>query len=201
MSSTNRGGKRSPADYYPTPGWCVHRLLEEVDLPGGHWLEPAGGEGAIIDAVSAVRDDVAWSAVEIRDECRPGLLARTGRGRVRIGDFVTQPGRKRFDVIITNPPFSMAEEFVRASLSRADHVVMLLRLNFLASAGRAELMRQHPPGVYVLPNRPSFDGKGTDSIEYAWFHWRGESREVGQVRVLSTTSAVERRPALAVAAS
>lgn len=37
-------------------------------------------------------------------------------------------------------------------------------------------MRSHTPDIYVLPNRPSFSGKGTDSIEYAWFVWRKENK-------------------------
>ena len=32
MSSTNRGGQRSEADFYPTPAWLVDRLLEAGDL-------------------------------------------------------------------------------------------------------------------------------------------------------------------------
>ena len=100
---------------------------------------------------------------------------------------------QRFDVVITNPPFSDAEAFLRRSLELADHVVLLLRLNFLASAKRAELMRERAPDVYVLPNRPSFDGKGTDSIEYAWFHWPARRRRSGRIQVLPCTPASERR--------
>jgi len=40
MSSTNRGDQRSPTDFYGTPGRCVHRLLECLELPGGYWFEP-----------------------------------------------------------------------------------------------------------------------------------------------------------------
>lgn len=194
MSSTNRGGKRSPADYYPTPAWCVHRLLDErLFLPGKHWHEPCAGDGAIIRAVNE-RREVEWSATELREECRADLEPLTPRG-LTIGDFTqaAYPPAK-YDVIITNPPFSIARQIIEASLERALVVVALLRLNFLASEKRADLMRTNAPDVYVLPNRPSFTGEGTDSIEYAWFVWGSHRRRNwGFVKVLAPTPAAERR--------
>ena len=48
----------------------------------------------------------------------------------------------------------------------------LLRINFLGSQKRYDFWQQFPPdGLYVLSKRPSFTGKGTDSIDYAWFVW------------------------------
>lgn len=197
MSSTNRGGKRTPADYYPTPAWCVHRLLEAVAFPGGRWLEVAAGDGAIIRAASERRTDVEWTALELREECKAPLAALTGsRRRVRIGDFLDLEPAKlgdRFDLAITNPPYSLGMEMVRHSLGFADQVAMLLRLNFLASAERAPFMHQHAPDVYVLPNRPSFSGRGTDSIEYAWFVWHPrKKRRAGKLTVLPLTPKAER---------
>jgi len=113
---------------------------------------------------------------------------------VRADFLAWDPGPRRFDVALTNPPFSLARPFVEHARGMADHVVMLLRLNFLASAGRAPWMRQDAPDVYVLPNRPSFTGKGTDSIDYAWFHWGPQVRSQGALRVLRPLPASERRP-------
>lgn len=187
MSATNRGGHRSPADFYATPAWCVERLLEAVELPGGKWLEPAAGDGAIVRA--AGRDDVSWDLWELRDSERPALKRSAPRASVRIGDFLAAAregdlGEARYDVAITNPPFRLAQEFIDACLGCADTVVMLLRLNYLASKARWGFMSTHTPDVYVLPNRPSFTGGGTDSIEYAWFVWGREPRSEGRVKVL-----------------
>lgn len=200
MSSTNRGSQRSPADFYPTPAWCVARLLETVSLPGGRWLEPCAGDGDIIRACSALRDDLTWSAAELREACRPALRAATGApDRVRIGDLFDAGDWIQAQspaVIITNPPFRLAREVLDFSLNRGATVALLLRLNFLASASRAELMRRFPPDVHVLPNRPSFVGGGkTDSVEYAWFVWPGGgvSRPAGRLSVLAPTPLAERR--------
>ena len=80
MSSTNRGGKRQDLDVYPTPAWVVDRLLEVVDFPGGRWLEPCAGDGAIMRAVNAWRADVRWDACELRAECTPALDASPVEG-------------------------------------------------------------------------------------------------------------------------
>ena len=79
------------------------------------------------------------------------------------------------DVIITNPPFSLAMEFLNKSLAVTTEkgiVIMLLRLGFMASKKRYEFMKENPPtDLYILHKRPSFTGKGTDSQEYAWCIW------------------------------
>ena len=225
MSSTGRGGKRRPSDYYPTPSWCVFRLLEELfpapeGLPGqvglpyaGQWVEPCAGNGAIIRACQDWMDrcphqwfDVGWTANELpgpdyREQHR--ALRAAGATETQLRDCLTWvpvAQRGRFDVCLTNPPYSQAEAFVRWGLANASTTIMLLRLGFLATAQRCELMRTYTPDVYVLPNRPSFT-RGTpgtvgrtDSADYAWFVWRQPGmRRAGSIKVLRNTSIEERR--------
>lgn len=193
MSSTNRGAERRPDDFYSTPAWAVHRLLEACPLPAGRWLEPCAGTGAIMHAVDAVRLDVEWSAVELREEERPKLLATTPR--VRIGDYLAESPGLRFDVLLTNPPFSLMVEFLERALCDAAYVVMLGRLAFLETAQRAPLFHAAQPDVYVLPDRPSFTNGPTDSCAYAWFVWPPDRlRSTGTVRVLAPTPLHVRRP-------
>lgn len=203
MSSTNRGGKRSAADNYPTPAYCVHRLLEDPfareHLPSGRWLEPGAGDGAIIRAASQIRSDIEWTALEIREECRPVLTDVVGpRGTVTIEDFLApsfvSTVETPYRVVCGNPPFSLAQEFIERGMEVAEVVVLLLRTNYLSSARRCEFMRTYAPDTYNLPNRPSFRGQGTDSIEYAWFLWpKDRKRQTGLLRVLGSTPITERR--------
>lgn len=189
MSATGRGAARQTADAYYTPAWCVERLLERVRLPGGRWLDPAAGEGAIVRAVNALRTDVRWSAVELREECAPPLRALVGPGSMHIANFLELGLSLASErVIITNPPYSLAREFVEACLPSGAFVVMLLRLNWLGTAERAEWLRGRIPDVYVLPDRPSFVAGGTDATEYAWMVWPpfGERRD-GRLEILATT--------------
>ena len=83
----------------------------------------------------------------------------------------------KYDIVISNPPFMLAEEFVRQSLEwcrEGGYVVMLLRLNFFGSMKRFPLFKELPPiRCYVHHKRISFTEDGvTDSVEYAHFVWK-----------------------------
>lgn len=193
MSATGRSEVRRADDFYETPAWCVRRFLEAVELPAGRWLEPAVGGGAIVRAVNSYARPLpdrapTWDCLDARSN-------RYGD----VGDFLALAESMRqlpkWDVAITNPPYSFAIEFIVAMLPLAHHVAVLTRLNFLAGAGRREFFATEPPDVYVLPNRPSFTEDGrTDATEYAWLHWgprRGNPR--GRWKILAGTSMEERK--------
>lgn len=187
MSATNRGAERRADDFYETPGWCVWRLLETLPLPlRGMWLEPCAGNLAIVGAVNGFEGyGPTWTTNDIR-------LESSANFHFNFLDY--DLAQARWDVVITNPPFSLAAEFIRHALPLAPWVVMLLRLNFLGSAKRSAFFRKEMPDVYVLPNRPSFTEDGrTDATEYAWMVWTPErGRTRGALEVLAETPAEER---------
>lgn len=155
MSATNRGAVKQLNDYYPTPNYTVDSLLEVMDLSSiQSFLEPCKGNGIIYDKIKVT----IKTYCEISDEIPK--------------DYLTTVYNK-FDLIITNPPFSIAQEFLEKSLSESDCVCYLLRLNFLGSAKRKVLWNKigTPNKLLILSKRPSFTGKGTDATEYAWFCW------------------------------
>lgn len=195
MSSRVAKEKRLGGEHesYPTPSWCVDRLLEECSLPPGRWLEPSAGDGAIIRAVNARIPDVEWTACEIRREEHAGLEPLCAEVR---GDFFDFTPVTRFDVALMNPPYSMASQFIGHALKHADVVVALLRLNYLESERRAaQLRKQMPSEILVLPNRPAFVNGRTDSCAYAWFLWDCVTRSESELVLLNTTSAEERKRA------
>lgn len=168
------------------------------------WYEPCVGEGAIVEAVNLHReagsDPISWQLSDIRPEACAAVKKHWPYYELEQRSAL-DPCVQTWDepsVVITNPPFNIAWELLHHLLKTFPHahVVLLMRLNFLASDGRADFMRQFAPDVYVLPNRPSFRGGGkTDSIEYAWMHWSPvpRKREEGIYRVLPVTSLEERR--------
>ncbi len=186
MSATGRGTERRADDFYATPPWCVEALLKRCDLPGGLWLEPTAGNGAIAAEVLRHRRDVRWHLNELREEEAEGLRRlqaehdnNSDAESVTTGDFLTMPMRHiGYSVVLSNPPFSLALPVIQYAMVMAPIVVMLLRINFLASQKRAEWMREHTPSIYVLPRRPSFTGAGTDATEYAWFVWDSQPAKV-----------------------
>jgi hypothetical protein len=200
MSSTKKNSKnRIDNDYYPTPDWCVNRLLDELSLPSGKWLEPAAGDGAVIRAVNkSYKRPLTWTASELQDKFKSDLEALVDPSQVHMESFFEAGLNKEFNVVITNPPFSKALEFIKKSIElEPEYVCMLLRLNFMGSGERSDYLREHTPDIYVLPNRPSFNGKGTDSIEYAWFVWRAHNlygrTGSGTIKILKDTPKEQRK--------
>jgi hypothetical protein len=154
MSATNRGAKRRDNDCYPTPLPAIDALLPYIQIaPGTIFLEPCKGkEERILQRIP----------------CDMRLWCELAEGV----DYLTTPA-SGIDLIITNPPFALALEFLQKSLTEAATVIYLLRLNFLGSQKRRPFWRANRPShVLVLAERPCFTGDGkTDSIEYAWFCW------------------------------
>jgi hypothetical protein len=181
----------------------VHRFLEHPDCPlvPGRWLDPNAGEGSLIRGARSFRgirqDMITWDAVEIRDEAQAQLASCLDVGSARIrGDFLKTRasdyvGGTMWSAVLTNPAFNVAEETLRHARALAPRatIAFLMRVNFLAGHERSEFMRNHVPDVFVLPNRPGFQAKGTDSCEYAWmvFPPLPVIRTVGALHILKTT--------------
>jgi hypothetical protein len=157
-------------DAYYTP-WRLadaicKRLAEHID-PRGVW-DPCCGDLAFVEAAFK-----AWGA-------RPRLIHFTGTDLPEY-DFLkadvpfepTQP-----DLIVSNPPYLLAEQFVHRALSLlpdGGHLAFLLRLSFLCGQKRVESLWSKSGLRYLMPiaPRPSFtpDGK-TDASEYGLFVWQ-----------------------------
>lgn len=181
MTDDGRGLTPRAAEYFPTPRWVVSRLLEARDLPGGAWIEPCVGEGAIVSAVDSIRSDVAWTANDIRD-----VSPRDEYRAHWKGDFATFSDPRAFwDVGITNPPFSKALGIANAMLRYCDAVAMLAPLAWASGNERLSLMRSAPCDVLVLPDRP------WDFVRVcAWFCWPTQGHGF---RILESTPLAERK--------
>jgi hypothetical protein len=154
MSSTNRGAKRQPQDSYDTPLYSLQALLWALnDTSPYTLLEPCRGGRVIFDNVSAL--EKFWC------EITEGI------------DYFSEPHRA--EMIITNPPYLLATEFIEKSLEESPFVAYLLRLNFYGTVKRYEWWKDRmPTHTLVLSKRPSFVHGRTscqDSCEYAWFVW------------------------------
>jgi hypothetical protein len=177
MSSTNRSNRvTNPDDFFRTPAACVDLILPFLPTAGSV-LEPCAGDGAIVAALRARGVDCV-DAIEI-DEDRAAKVRAIG-GDVLCSDALGPEAagiwQAAHGLILTNPPFSLAMEFVELALaSQRPHrgtSAFLLRLSWLASSKRAAFHRENPSDVYVLSRRPSFTGDGkSDSTDYAFFVW------------------------------
>jgi hypothetical protein len=83
------------------------------------------------------------------------------------------------ECICTNPPYRFAADFVRHALALCPRAIFLLRLAFLESVGRSDILDGGKLAhVYVFRNRLPMmhrDGwtgpRATSAIPFAWFCW------------------------------
>lgn len=173
MSSTTKKRADRGLDHYRTPSWCVEAIAPH--LPRVPALDPCCGDGAILDALHAS----GWAIEHLDgweiDRERADVAQRKGYG-VTLGDALAADHEWWSpQLVVMNPPFFAAEEFVRKALDETREtrgtVAALLRLAFLEGKARAAFHREHPSDVFALSKRPSFTGGGTDSCAYAWLIW------------------------------
>jgi hypothetical protein len=151
-------------DFFPTPKWATHALINNERFDGDIW-ESACGNGAMSDVLDLTGRPVISSDLYERGYGEPGV------------DFLTSA--RRADNIVTNPPYNAAEGFVRSGVKLAGRkFALLLRLAFLEGANRANtIFAETPPArVWVFSERITFypagavqQGSGTTA--YAWFVW------------------------------
>jgi hypothetical protein len=164
--------KDSPDDF-PTPPWATRGLIEHIigggpkSLSDQTCLEPACGAGHMAKVLKEYFRSV-WSSDAYH----------YGYGKVR--DFVGEPyPENSFDWVVTNPPFRLAEDFVRLSLPVARKgVAILARTVFLESVGRYQgIFRVAPPTKFAqfVERVPMVRGrlyiKATTATGYAWLVW------------------------------
>lgn len=194
MSATNRGSKREINDFYPTPAWCVERLLDRLPQLRrvGSIIEPCVGDGAILKAMKLPSFFINSGNIAGVDVNRAPIGHVWRHYREDFRSFVRSD--YKYDLAITNPPFDIALEILQAALRISRRTVFLFRLNFLGSAKRHPFFSQNMPDIYILPNRPSFVKGTTDNCEYAWFDWPNTSvkRREGSIELLRLTPKADR---------
>lgn len=137
-------------------------------------LEPGAGSGNIVRALRKY-GDFNIDAIEIREEERSTLEEISDR--VIIGNYMELELGKKYVLIIGNPPFNQAMDFVLKSFDNikpGGRIIFLLRTAFLESKDRFPFWQdpEHQlAGLYTLHQRPSFTGHGTDATSYSWFVW------------------------------
>lgn len=166
MSATRKRRADRGFDFYETPTPAVEAILPylpcAVDV-----LDPCAGRGAILSVLEKRGIGPSVRGFEIDPSHGP-------RANVGLRDALALDSWGGPALVVMNPPFVLALEFVERALvevRRGGTVAALLRLGFLESAKRVAFHGAHPSDVYVLARRPSFTGGRTDNAAYAWFLW------------------------------
>jgi hypothetical protein len=165
-------------DLYETPPCATRALIPFLDRDRVIW-EPACGPGAIVRELEA-----AGFSVHATDLVHYGLEGAFGE----IDFLMERPDRHMPDVIVTNPPFKLADEFTRHALTLASTVWIFQRLSWLEGAKRADLIEGHLDhillGIERLPmmHRDGWEGPklAASAMPFAWFRFEAQ-RPPGRV--------------------
>jgi hypothetical protein len=171
-------------DLYETPASAVHALLAAEPLPAGVVWEPACGPGAIVHVLRA-----AGHQVYATDLIDYGCPDSTGG----IDFLKQQSAPEDARTILTNPPFMHADEFVRHALTLVPRVILLLRLAFIETTGRSDILDDGQLArIYVFRNRLPMlhrDGwtgpRASSAMALAWFIWDRHHRGPIELRRIS----------------
>ena len=91
-------------------------------------------------------------------------------------DFVKDKQDFNFDLIITNPPYSLKNEFLKKAYEYGKPFALLLPLTALESKERQSLYEKYGIEILLLNKRINFEtpgGKGSSSwFATAWFCWK-----------------------------
>lgn len=158
---------RKPADLYPTPHAATVAAYKAMGLTSEDVIyEPACGRG-----------DISRILIRLGNRVVSTDLRETGYGFGGV-DFL-DPGfqPQGVEVLFTNPPFSLAEEFIRKAVQelKVRKVAMLLKSNYWNAAGRLKLWDDcTPTGFYPCTWRLPFLKKerGNNPImDCDWWEW------------------------------
>lgn len=159
--SCNNLGQRKKSDFYETPYSITQQFLDREKLSGSI-LEPASGLGAIAKILRKNNYEITEKDLSLGD------------------DFLKE--NDKFDTIITNPPFSLAFEFIQKAKEVSNYFAFLLPLSYLHGKKRFDYIysdHNFPLSrIYVFTRYPMLgeilreDGKyNTGMMVYAWFVW------------------------------
>lgn len=166
---------RDPNDWYVEPYECSRALFDLEDFVGTVW-DPACGLGRILESAKNSGHKVIGSDIIHRSDYCDFQK-----------DFLTiQADEILFDNIVSNPPFNLAEQFVRHSLDLlpdGGKLGMILPMVWLSgfSMKRSWLPTSPLSKYYAISPRPSMPpgavidagvraGNGTK--DFAWFVWQ-----------------------------
>ena len=171
FSANNATGKRKKSDFYETPYSLTRKFLDAEEFDKSLTVcEPACGAGAISNI--------------LKERWKDGLVSAYDEET----NFLSETGN--YDYIVTNPPFSLAQEFIlKAKIVVNKKFALLLPLSYLHGKKRFDEIysdKEYPlKKVHVFTRYPMLgdklreDGKYTTGMMvYAWFVWeKGYSDE------------------------
>jgi len=167
-ASNHTKGERQNEDFYATDPYAIDVLCKEESFTGAIW-EPCCGSGHLSERLK--QHGYVVISTELMDR---------GYGITGL-DFFNQTSGVAPN-IITNPPYSNAQEFIEHALKLlpdGGKLALFLKLTFMEGKRRKKMFLENPPvRIYVSSSRilcaknGDFDQmrkQGGSAIAYAWY--------------------------------
>ena len=179
IAGGNPAHGRVPKDFYTTNPESVEQFIRRHyggNLPKGHYLEPCVATGNIAEVIRRHGSEV--TGIDIEDYGYPGTIVQ---------NFLDWKTDDLFDGVITNPPFMLAEEFIRKCIrltKEGGELAFIMKIQFLECEKRQKLFEDLPPKfVYVNARRTPFWAKNqkcdpktgkpwATTMCTAWYVWQ-----------------------------
>lgn len=147
-------------DYYPTPEMAIWPFLEKEEFVGTIW-ECACGDGAISRCLLKKYDQVIST----------DLIWRGYKGSISGVNFLQT--NLRIDNIVTNPPYSLKDQFVEKALQLVrNKAAMLLPKGYLDAKKRKDFVKTITR-IYNIGQPVNFSGK---KVAACWCVWDQQHR-------------------------
>lgn len=154
---------RQEGDFYPTPPEVTRVLIERYpQLKTARIWEPCAGDGAMKDVLEE------HGAFVLATDIDPQ------RADIRKFDFFDAKVKSLVRGIVTNPPFNIAEAFIRHAWLelQAPWMALVLKSTYWHSKNRQKLYAEcKPAAIHPLTWRPDFLGLGRPTMECQWCVW------------------------------
>lgn len=165
-------------DHFQTPPHALDPLWPYLPDKGGWVWDPACGKGNLVGAFRDRHYQIFSTDVE------KGFNFLTWRPEFPIEEI---------DYIVTNPPYSIKDEFLERAYDLGRPFAFLMPLTTLEGVKRQALFRRFGIEVVMMEKRINFEtpsGKGSSSwFATAWFTWG-----LGIGRDLTFTTSKEEAP-------
>ena len=175
--NTKRDKSKDYSDLYNTPEIALDKLMDFANLDKyQNILEPCNGIGKISKYLKSLGYNVYTNELyehnNIITNFKDDFLAPLEDVNFNLVNY---------DVIVTNPPYKLAKEFVLRGFEVAREQYLLLRLSFLEGQKRYQELfsKKHLKGVYIFTARISCsegieETPTANSVTYCWLHFDRE---------------------------
>ncbi len=175
--------RNTKAEVYRTPAYSYLPLLNyNPEWFTGRGFDPSAGDGRMIREIVQRGNNNKHYVGDIREEELPKMEKNLGgMADISIGDYLSHPHPPMADFFITNPPFTLAVDFVKKAQTHINGPICILQsVAFQGTKKRSEWLRGSGIAYILnLPRRPKWEvdvpdknGKmvaASNIWDFAWF--------------------------------